>query len=609
MPFFSITRASLGASMLKSSLERSGIGCDVHYFNIDLAEELGFFDYGWIGEISPPASLVGDWIFSPWAHPNNAAPADDDAEDDRDASYIANVLLRRFGHKIGPGDALRLLHVRDRIGHYLEQCLARCDWSSYRVVGFTTTFNQTCASLSLARMIKERHPDVMIVFGGSNCEGDMGPGLLDAYDCIDAVCSGEGEAAFPLLVRSVLDGKAIHSAGGMTVRRSTGSPVSVPGVVMDALPYPDFDDYYRAIETSGFKGQFKPLVPFETARGCWWGEKKHCTFCGLNGLSMAFRSKSQERAFEELATLVEKYGTDILCVDNILDMKYFKSFLPRLASASLNINLHYEVKVNLSKPQLRILSDAGVAAIQPGIESFIDPVLRLMEKGSSRLQNIQLMRWCREAGIQVAWNLLYGFPGEDASDYRDMIAFLDQLSHLDPPQHCGRVRADRHSPYFMKPDDYGVTLDIEPAYSFVYRHAPERVRRIAYYFDMIFEGKDRIAEYESSLQEAVAHWQTRSSAGATLAVRAEGTDFTIVDTRQGDEPVVCGISRQEAAILRACDAISGLDVTSRLPIWNGEPQPSASLDAIERLVARGWLLRKNNQLLALPLIDRSALGA
>ncbi len=40
------------------------------------------------------------------------------------------------------------------------------------------------------------------------------------------------------------------------------------------------------------------FVPYETSRGCWWGQKKHCTFCGLNPLGMNYRAKSPERAVE-----------------------------------------------------------------------------------------------------------------------------------------------------------------------------------------------------------------------------------------------------------------------------------------------------------------------
>jgi ribosomal peptide maturation radical SAM protein 1 len=324
---------------------------------------------------------------------------------------------------------------------------------------------------------------------------------------------------------------------------------------------------------------------------------------------MRFRSKSQDRAFAELQHLAACWGTDILCVDNILDLDYLQEFLPRLARSRLGLSLHYEVKVNLSKAQLRVLADAGVSAIQPGIESFIDPVLRLMDKGSSRLQNVQLMRWCREAGVQVAWNVLYGFPGEDAADYAGMVALLPFLAHLDPPQHCGRVRADRHSPYFTYPERYGIRLAVEPAYRFVYPIDTAAVKRIAYYFDMDFSAKRCISEYEELLHRAVEAWRRRAGEGAAFMLQREGTGFVVCDSRLDLPPKCDPATAQEAAVLIACDGTTGLGRVEMLPIWESCPDAPATRAVVERLVARGWLLREGNRLLTLPLLHPDCIGA
>ena len=50
---------------------------------------------------------------------------------------------------------------------------------------------------------------------------------------------------------------------------------------------------------------WQPSVFVETSRGCWWGERMHCTFCGLNGATMAYRSKSAPRALAELTHLAD----------------------------------------------------------------------------------------------------------------------------------------------------------------------------------------------------------------------------------------------------------------------------------------------------------------
>ena len=72
-------------------------------------------------------------------------------------------------------------------------------------------------------------------------------------------------------------------------------------------------------------------LPAQSARGCWWGERRHCTFCGLNGSTMAYRSKSPDRLRRELAELSARRGTlRFYFVDNILDRRYIEEFLPAL---------------------------------------------------------------------------------------------------------------------------------------------------------------------------------------------------------------------------------------------------------------------------------------
>src|SRR5262245_59233898 len=112
---------------------------------------------------------------------------------------------------------------------------------------------------------------------------------------------------------------------------------------------------------------------------------------------MAFRSKSADRVLAELEEFRARYpATHVVAVDNILDMSYFRNVLPRLRDRRLGFTLFYETKSNLTKAQVKLLRDAGVLAIQPGVESLSTNVLRLMRKGVTSLQNIQLLKWCKQ---------------------------------------------------------------------------------------------------------------------------------------------------------------------------------------------------------------------
>jgi radical SAM superfamily enzyme YgiQ (UPF0313 family) len=69
---------------------------------------------------------------------------------------------------------------------------------------------------------------------------------------------------------------------------------------MNSLPYPDFDDFFDELKNQIEVKRTEPILSVETSRGCWWGEKFQCKFCGLNGSTMKYRSKSAIRAVEEI---------------------------------------------------------------------------------------------------------------------------------------------------------------------------------------------------------------------------------------------------------------------------------------------------------------------
>ena len=120
---------------------------------------------------------------------------------------------------------------------------------------------------------------------------------------------------------------------GATTRRPVQARATyltpAPAATMDELPYPNFDDYFAQAETYQLLDHMKVMLPFETSRGCWWGERHHCTFCGLNGMTMKFRHKSSARAIDELKYLVSRYGNRIrylAAADNILPNELFQRF-------------------------------------------------------------------------------------------------------------------------------------------------------------------------------------------------------------------------------------------------------------------------------------------
>jgi len=282
----------------------------------------------------------------------------------------------------------------------------------------------------------------------------MGLQLHRSFPFVDFVCSGEADLSFPRLIQALIQGGDVAEISGVSFRRDgqsrckTLTPERVRD--LDTLPYPNYDDYFEQ-RMELWPTTTRPAgVLMESSRGCWWGEKHHCIFCGLNGMSMAFRSKTAQRVLDEIVALNERYQPSFIAmVDNILDMHYFRDLLPQLKNLEPDLQLFYETKANLTKDQVRMLRDAHVRTIQPGIESLSTDILRIMRKGTTAIQNIQILKWCKEFCVEAQWNLLYGFPGENPADYKKTVDIISWISHLKPPANIAVIRLDRFSPNFV----------------------------------------------------------------------------------------------------------------------------------------------------------------
>jgi ribosomal peptide maturation radical SAM protein 1 len=593
MPFASPHHPNLGLSLLQAALRRDGIACDVRYPCLDFIEIAGVRRYQILADERVFSGLVGEWLFSGLVHGEDAAS---------DLRYCTEILMGQMKDLFPPDRLLEVLSARAAAAELVERTLRELRWEDYTMVGFTTSSQQTMASLALAKRVKEQHPGLVIALGGANCEGEMGVELHRRYPFIDVVCSGEADISFPEIVRRHAAGQDLSGVPATVIRQGSETVVhevsSLPVEDMDSLPYPDFSDFYdQHARLPSVAAAYPPVPLLETARGCWWGARKHCTFCGLNGSTMAFRSKSSDRALDELGRLVERYGHDVLVVDNILDMAYFDSLLPRIAAAGWPLLVHFETKVNLTPRHVSLLAAAGIRKIQPGIESLDTEVLRLMEKGCTLMQNVQLLKLAAEHGVRVDWNFLYGFPGETADAYARMARLAPRFYHLNPPVGMGRVRADRFSPYFSRPERYGVQLSPMPAYRHVFPWPEDQVRRLAYHFAMDGEPLADAEVYTAEATSAMRRWRAEETLHELYSVD-DGRRIEVVRRRPGRDDVSWVLEGARAAVVRYC-----WRSRTRAQIGRAFPElPAAAIDAaIAELDAAEILLCEGARCLALAL--------
>ncbi|HLX06655.1 MAG TPA: RiPP maturation radical SAM C-methyltransferase [Thermoanaerobaculia bacterium] len=552
MPFASAALPSIALTQLRAAVE-SRLGdqatCELFYLSHDTAGFLGPALYNAIADsVEAVTSGLGDWFFKPVAFP--ASP--DDAR---------TYLNRHFSQQHREMNAARpvLLSRRREAGAFLDRLVDRYRLDQFQLVGFTSNFSQNVACFAMARKLKARNPNLVTVMGGANCETSMGRMLAKNAEPIDFVCSGPALKSFPELIGHLLrgDDEKCHQVQGIyskTKLAAAGAPLPAApagrradevGEELDIdveLPLA-YDDFLDSLDTKLPRGTLEPKLLFETSRGCWWGERSHCTFCGLNGLSMGYRGMRPELALRTIQDLFARYGhrvSSFQAVDNIMPRQYLSEVFPHLTPPA-KASLFYEVKADLKDAELATLARAGVTEIQPGIEALATSTLKLMRKGTTSFQNLRFLKGCVTHGIRPAWNLLIGFPGEEEAVYEKYHRDLPHLVHLPPPSGVFPVRFDRFSPYHAHAAEYELRLEACDFYSMIYPFAGQDLEEMAYYFtDRKYDAPyvKSTATWLSRLQERIQHWHARwfgsdGKLAPRLQLMVAGDERAVYDSRSG----------------------------------------------------------------------------
>jgi ribosomal peptide maturation radical SAM protein 1 len=587
MPFGVLNSPSLALGILQARLRAAGIAAECRHFTIDYAARIGVEAYNRIaGGLPRTTSLLGEWIFSHALHPRSPAQQE---------TYLREIFGdedRTFDHidrEMRIKSIEQILRLAAEAGDFVDCAANEILAGDPTVVGLTSVFEQNLASIALARRLRTLAPHLVIIMGGANCEGEMGRELARRYPFVDLVISGEADRLVVPLVAGLsrrIDWPANESLHPVIDADASAGSFLQARMIHDLedQPRPDFDSYFEDLARHpAVAGKVDAEIPMESSRGCWWGAKHHCTFCGLNGATMSFRSKPPDAVASDVRAYAAKYpGRKIAFVDNIMDRGYYATLLPELARHASGVEIFYEIKSNVSRGEVQALHDAGVRHIQPGIESLSDNVLRLMRKGVSTLQNLQLLKWCMELGIRADWNILWGFPGERPADYDAMTRLVPWLTHLEPPARGTRIRLDRHSPNFRQAELFGFRrLRPYPSYQRVYDDLPkEAVANLAYFFEADHDLDRDLDGYTAALKSQIDAWR-REHRSSTLFYLEDDRAVVVLDSRPHLAERKCyTLSPLASKLVMLCDTGQSEDALAKALPGESADRIRAELDML-----------------------------
>ena len=570
MPYHDIRWPSIALGLLKAALVKHGISCRVIYGNLRYANLMGVRTFlagrdGW------NSTYLGDWLFQRALFPAHAVAPE---------TYFSGVSEGRTADgKASEWSCSRLLDLRERSEAFLRNLVENVIGQRPAAVGCTLTVTQLFSSLALLKQIKEKSPGIATMVGGPACEAGMGKALHQAFPFIDFVVSGDADEVIVPLAHGILrnglglvDETLPEGVLGPVFREQSypegegphhGTRAKIHS--LDGLPPPDYDDYFETLsDSASLREHIQPAILFETSRGCWWGEKVLCKFCGDCGAFPEYRTKSAVRALDEVTYLHRRHRIKrFVATDNAMNREYFENFLPRLGEITNGLSLFFEVRADLSKDQARRLRRAGVTYVQAGIESLNTDALKELDKGVAAWQNIQCLKWCRQFGIALSWFFMTRIPKEKDRWHREEADLIPLITHLQPPNFVGYVRPDRYSRYFREAEQYGLHIRTKERYLRLFPLPREVVSNFAFHLEETGTKAQLQDELDFvlrpgifELKKAVKKWREefkRSREPARLEMTRQGDMLVIADTRKiavSGMHLLEGLNRQ---ILLACD--------------------------------------------------------
>jgi ribosomal peptide maturation radical SAM protein 1 len=549
------SRPSIQLGTLKAFLRTRipELQIDAFHFYLSVAQAIGYRLYHEISQ----RSWLAESVYAALLYPERIKQAE--ALFCKEST--GNSILRQVQFKI----------LIEQIKNTTDAFLRRQKWATYGLLGFSISICQLTSSLYMIRRLKKRFPDLMVVVGGALTAGVAAHGILQKFPEVDVAVNGEGEIPLYQIIQRLrrkppdLDLSKIH--GVLSRLNDTQQPGKASFSqlnALDELTAPDYDDYFNLLKTFDARKFFFPTLPVEISRGCWWkravGSTKEtgCAFCNLNLQWSGYRSKPASQAVAEIDHLTDRYQTlSVAIMDNVLPKKEAIDIFLQIAGLNKDLRLFGEVRATTPLRELKAMRDCGMRDVQIGIEALGSRLLKRLHKGTTAIQNLEIMKNCEALGIHNISNLILYFPGSTQQDVAETLSTLEYALPFHPLKAVS-FWLGLESPVWQHPKKFGIRAVFNhPNYAFLF---PEDIYRTlslmiqAYRGDLTYQKKiwrpvkKRISDWQKQYAETL-----KGPGDKPILSYRDGRDFMIIrQKRFRAEPAVHRLVGASRAIYLFC---------------------------------------------------------
>ncbi|HXX10747.1 MAG TPA: radical SAM protein, partial [Burkholderiales bacterium] len=351
--------------------------------------------------------------------------------------------LTLFANRMAPIGILSLASWLDKHGHetMLLDCLGPnpprnpeetaqklLDWKP-DMVGFSTTTSAFLDGYDIASLIKEKRPEVKIIFGAVHASS-IGGQLLEHFPHVDYLCVGEGEGT----LQDLADGKPLATISNLVWRdgeRIVSNSRRARLDDLDELPFPAWH------KLEGFaKGYHLPLFSYVkrygatmiTSRGCPFT----CSFCDRTVYEHKYRHNSAEYTWEHMKYLRDRFGVHhINFYDDLFtaSRKRVVELCEVLIRKPLGMNWNCAIRVghNDDEELFSLMQRAGALMLSMGMETA-DPAMMERHKTGVELDQVrETVKRIRRLGMRAKGLFIFGLPGETPETFKKTSDFIMEL--------------------------------------------------------------------------------------------------------------------------------------------------------------------------------------
>jgi len=312
----------------------------------------------------------------------------------------------------------------NKINSYVNQILSK----NTKIIGFSVNAGNLLFSIELARRIKDKDKDKIIIFGGPHSKwfkNDIKcleeykgiyrgfyPGLVDIF------VIGEGEIPLGEILYCFKGNKEVDKIQSIIAYRNNEyfcQGEENPIKNLDELPFPGLDwaDLNRYSDKK---------IPILMSRGCI----RRCAFCNDTYVSARYRCRSADNVFKEIMLRLERniingFGfCDLMLNSNVKELEKLCDLIIK-EKIQITWTGQGAIKKDTNAGLLIKMRKAGCVGLTYGVESFSNKVLELMNKPYTFEDIHRVLKDTAEAKIQAYINIVTGFPGEGEEEFNETV--------------------------------------------------------------------------------------------------------------------------------------------------------------------------------------------